>query len=190
MICDGATWSELRLHELIGAFTDPRFAPLIHHWLALRQDDDVPYRGAVDPSQFRSCLDMVWLMERHADGHYRYRLAGQSIVAMHGGIRRGTDTAQLFSRESLAMFKPRWEAVLDRGQLVRAEGVVTLAGGAERSRVERLMLPLRSDDGTVSVVLGATHYHKAGETDGLATGFPPTDIQCCPSAAIPLGTCA
>ena len=189
MINDGATWSELGLHELLGAFTDPRFAPVILHWLALRQKDDVPLRAAVDPSQFRRSLDIIWLMERHADGHYRYRLAGQSIADVHGGIRRGSDTTRLFSREALDMFRPRWEAVLDGGRMVRAEGVVTLAGGATTSRVERLMLPLRADDGTVSVVLGATHYEEAQKSDGTATGFPPTNIQCCPSSSIPLGAC-
>ena len=189
MINDGAAWSELGLHDLLCAFTDSRFAQVIHHWLALRQEDQVPHRRVVDPSQFRNCLDIVWLLERHADGRYRYRLAGQTIVEVHGGIQRGTDTSLVFSRDSLDMFQPRWEAVLDRWQLVRAEGVVNLAGGAKTSRVERLMLPLRSDDGTVSVVLGATHYEKARKNDGIATAFPPTNIQCCPSNSIPLGAC-
>lgn len=189
MTRDGAVWSKRGLHDLLCGFTDPRFADVVQHWLALRQENEVPHRSAVDPMQFRRCLDMVWLLERHADGHYRYRLAGQSIAKMHGGIQRGTDASTLFCRESLAMFQPRWEAVLDCAQLVRAEGIVTLSEGSETSRVERLMLPLRSDDGKVSVVLGATHYEKARKNDGIATAFPPTDMQCCPSASIPLGAC-
>lgn len=189
MINDGAAWSELGLHDLLCAFSDSRFAPLVGHWLALRQDDGIPHRGAVDPSHFGCCLDIVWLLERHADGRYRYRLAGQTIAELHGGIRRGTEVSGLFSRKSLEMFQPRWEAVLDRGQLVRAQGIVSLADGAKTSHVERLMLPLRSDDGTVSVVLGATHYEKARKNEGRATAFPPTNIQCCSSASIPLGAC-
>jgi len=162
---------------------------MIRHWLALRQEEAVPRRGAVDPMQFKDCLDMVWLMERHADGHYRYRLAGEAITAIHGGIRRGTDTASLFSQPALDMFRPRWEAVLDGGQLVRAEGIVMLANGDETARVERLMLPLRADDGQVSVILGATNYARP-RGPGLTTrDFPPTDIQCCPLDGIPLGAC-
>lgn len=188
MTRDGALWSERELHDLLCAFKDSRFAQIIGHWLALRQNDQVPLRSAIDPCQFRQSLDMVWLMERHGDGHYRYRLAGQNIVRMHGGgIRRGTGVSELFGKESLAMFQPRWEAVLDRGLLVRAEGSVTLGGGAKTSRLERLMLPLRTDDNSVSVVLGATHYQDAVEADGVATSFPPTDIECCPATAIPLG---
>ena len=188
MTRDGALWSERGLHDLLCAFNDSRFAQIIRHWLALRQRDDVPCRCAIDPCQFGQSLDMVWLLERHGDGRYRYRLAGQNIVRMHGGgIRRGTEVSQLFSQESIAMFQPRWEAVLDRGFLVRAEGSVTLADGARSSHLERLMLPLRGDDGSVSVVLGATHYQNALEADGVATGFPPTDVQCCPTATIPLG---
>ena len=189
MINDGAAWSELGFHDLFCRFTDSRFTQVIRHWLALRQNDEVPLRAVVDPTQFQRSLDMIWLLERHADGCYRYRLAGQTITAVHGGIRRGTDAALVFSKEALDMFQPRWEAVLDHGQMVRAEGIVSLADGAKKSRVERLMLPLRSDDGTVSVVLGATHYEKAREHDDIATAFPPTDIQCCPSSSIPLGAC-
>ncbi len=188
MVGDGARWSQLELHEFCCAFKDPRFAHVIQHWLALQRNEGVPDRGAVDPVQFRDCLDMVWLLERHDDGHYRYRLAGQTIVEVHGGIQRGTDTSRLFTRESLAMFQPRWEAVLDRGQLVRAEGVVTLAD-AKTSLVERLMLPLRSDDRKVSVVLGVTHYEKARVNKETAAAFPPTNIQCCPTVSIPSGTC-
>ena len=180
-------WSELDLHQLMAAFTDPRFQDMIRHWLALRQDDPVPCRCAVDPTKFQDSLSMVWLMERHDDGHYRYRLAGQAITEMHGGIQRGTDTASLFSPQALDMFQPRWEAVLDHNQIVRAEGEVVLAEGEAVSHVERLMLPLRSDTGGVSVILGATSYEKACSLDLTATAFPPTNIQYCPLSDIPPG---
>lgn len=185
----GGVWSELALGQFLSRFADPRFKAMIGHWLALRQDDAIPRRGAVDPVQFKDSLDMVWLMERHADGHYRYRLAGETITAIHGGIRRGSDTASLFSPPALDMFRPRWEAVLDGGQLVRAEGVVVLAGGDQVSRVERLMLPLRSDDGDVSVILGATSYEMPRAPGLTTTDFPPTNIQCCSLKGIPLGAC-
>lgn len=186
---DDGLWNELNLHQFIAAFADPRFEQMVRHWLALRQKDAVPDRSSVDPTKFQDSLNMVWLTERHADGHYRYRLAGQSIAEMHGGVGRGSDTASLFSPESLDMFRPRWEAVLDRNQLVRAEGVVLLADGQQSSRVERLMLPLRSDDGDVSVILGATSYERPRGGGLTATVFPPTDIQCCPLEGIPLGGC-
>jgi hypothetical protein len=161
---------------------------MIRYWLALRQKNEIPRRGEVDPSNFHDSLDMVWLMERHEDGHYRYRLAGQAIAEIHGGIQRGTDTASLFSREAIDMFRPRWEAVLDRGHLVRAEGSVLLSDGDQVSRVERLMLPLRSDDGCVSVILGATSYERPRGPGLISTDFPPTRIQYCPLGDIPLGT--
>ena len=181
------SWSALKLHELISAFADTRFERVIRHWLALRGEDAVPCRCAVDPVKFHDSLDMIWLMERHEDGHYRYRLAGQRIAEIHGGIRRGTDTAQLFSQQAIDMFRPRWEAVLDRHLLVRAEGIVHLGEGRKTSRVERLMLPLRSDEGSVSVILGATRYEAPRRADLLATAFPPTSIQYCPLEGLPLG---
>lgn len=183
----GGLGRKLGLDEFLSGFADSRFRQMIRHWLALRQQDAVPHRGAVDPTRFHDCLDMAWLMERHEDGHYRYRLAGQAIADIHGGIRRGTDTASLFNPQALDMFRSRWEAVLDRGQLVRAEGIVLLAGGDQVSRVERLMLPLRSDNGEVSVILGATRYERPRGPGVTTTDFPLTDIQFCPLDDIPLG---
>jgi len=189
MYTNDAVWSELDLQQFLSKFTDARFEQVIRHWLALRQDDAVPHRGAVDPTQFRDILTMTWLMERHPDGHYRYRLAGQAIADIHGGIRQGTDTTSLFGPQALDMFRPRWEAVLDRGQMVRAEGVVHLADGYQVSQVERLMLPLRGDDGAASVILGATIYDRPRVASHLTTrDFPPTNIQSCPLTDIPLGS--
>lgn len=186
---DRDLWRGLEPHQFLSSFTDPRFERLIRHWLALRQEDAIPRRGAGNPVKFHDSLDMVWLMERHDDGHYRYRLAGQMIAEIHGGIRRGTDTAELFSRQAVDMFRTRWEAVLDRGRLVRAEGVVRLSDGDQVSSVERLMLPLRGDDGRVSVILGATSYERPRGGPGLTTAdFPPTKVQYCPLSDIPLGT--
>jgi len=124
-------WSELELHRFMAEFGDSRFEQLVRYWLALSQEEAIPHRSSVDPAKFHNSLDMVWLMERHEDGSYRYRLAGQSISEIHGGIRRGTDTALLFPAQAIEMFRPRWEAVLDRGNLVRAEGFVRLSDGEQ-----------------------------------------------------------
>lgn len=188
MQSDGAIWSELDLQAFLSRFADPRFEKLIRHWLALRQEDAIPHRGAVDPTKFHDLLGMVWLLERQQDGHYRYRLAGQTITEIHGGIRRGTNPAELFSPAAVDMFRLRWEAALDHGRLVRAEGIVRLSDGEQIAKIERLMLPLRGDDGSVSVVLGATNYDRPRGTCLTTTDFPPTDVQFCPMDDIPLGS--
>jgi hypothetical protein len=184
---DEAVWSELDLQKFLSGFADPRFEALIRHWLALRQQDAIPHRGAVDPAKFHDLLDSVWLLERHPDGHYRYRLAGQTITEIHGGIRRGTNPAELFSPQAVEMFRLRWEAALDHGKLVRAEGFVQLSDGFQIAKIERLMLPLRGDDGSVSIVLGATNYDRPRRPGLTTTAFPPTDVQVCPFGDVPLG---
>ncbi|GAB4362560.1 MAG: hypothetical protein Kow00114_17890 [Kiloniellaceae bacterium] len=185
---DGAEWSELDLQQFLTRFTDPRFEALIRHWLALRQQDTVPSRSAIDPSQFRSLLDSVWLLERHPDGHYRYRLTGQTITEIHGGLRRGTNPAELFRPEAVDMFRLRWEAAFDHGKLVRAQGFVQISDGEHTAAIERLMMPLRGDDGSVSIVLGATNYRRP-RGSGLTTAiFPPTYVQVCAFGDLPLGS--
>jgi hypothetical protein len=73
--------------------------------------------------------------------------------------------------------------------MVRAEGIVRLADGYKVSQVERLMLPLRGDDGEASVILGATIYDRPRTASHLTTrDFPPTNIQSCPLTDIPLGS--
>jgi len=188
MQIDGAQWNGLDLQQFLARFTDPRFENLIRHWLALRQHDAVPHRGALDPARFRDLLDKVWLLERHPDGHYRYRLTGQAITEIHGGLRRGSNPAELFDPEAVAMFRLRWEAALDHGQLVRAEGLVRLSDGLETAKIERLMLPLRGDDGSVSIVLGATNYGRPRGSRLTTANFPPTDVQFCPTGDLPLGS--
>ena len=181
---DGAVWSELDLQRFLSGFADSRLARIAQYCLALRQQGAIPHRSAIDPSRFKDSLDMVWLLERHQDGHFRYRLAGQTITEIHGGVRRGTNPAALFSPEAFDMFRLRWEAALD-DKLVRAEGIVRLSDGVETSKLERLMLPLRGDDGSVSVVLGATNYERPRGPGLTSTVFPPTDVQYCPLIELP-----
>ena len=188
MKIDGAAWNEMELDRFLAGFADPRFEKLIRHWLALRQSDAVPHRGDLDPAQFRDLLGMIWLLERHPDGHYRYRLTGQAITEIHGGLRRGSNPAELFTPEAVNMFRLRWEAALDHGKLVRSEGIVQLSDGFQTAKIERLMLPLRGDDGSVSIVLGATNYDRPRGLGLTTTTFPPTDVQTCPMTDIPLGS--
>jgi len=177
---DGAAWNELDLHRFLTKFSDLRLERIVQYWLALYQQGTIPHRGAIDPSKFKDSLDMVWLLERHEDGHYRYRLAGQAITEIHGGVRRGTNPADLFSPEAVDMFRMRWEAALDHGKLVRAEGIVRLSDGIQTAKIERVMLPLCGDDGSVSVVLGATNYERPRGPGLTTTVFPPTDVHVCP----------
>jgi len=185
---DGADWCDLDIQQFLSRFADPRFEALIRHWLALRQQNGIPQRSAVDPAQFRNLLDSVWLLERHEDGHYRYRLAGQTITEIHGGVRRGTNPAELFRPEAVDMFRLRWEAALDHGKLVRAQGFVQLSDGFQTATIERVMLPLRGDDGSISIVLGATNYQRPRGSALTTTIFPPTDVQVCPFDDLPLGS--
>lgn len=43
------------------------------------------------------------------------------------------------------------------------------------------------NDGSVSVILGATHYDRSRGPGLTTTDFSPTDVQLCPMNGIPLG---
>jgi hypothetical protein len=175
---DDSGWRELEPEEMFSAFVDLRLRNLLRYWLALRQEGRAPCRRDLDPSRFKDCLDMVWLLERHEDGRFRYRLAGQTIAEIHGGIRRGVDAATLFDPQALAMARRRWEGTLD-GQITRAEGCVRLAGSHRFTRLERVILPLRGDDGSVSTLLGATVYENRRWRDQTVAEFQMTQALAC-----------
>jgi len=168
-------WRHSIWSDIVAAIVDPRIAAVVAHWAGVRAGQAVPARAAIDPTCIRDSLSIVWMIERGADGRYRYRLAGESISRTHGGIGRGSDPAVLFAPSDLAMFRCRWELVLNRPCVVRAHGNVALREG-RAAAVERIMVPLRDDAGGINVLLGATNYAPPPLLEVQPTHFPPTAV--------------
>lgn len=65
-------------------FTDPRLDQAYRYWLGKAAGRAMPSRADIDPVDIPKLLPDVMLVERFADGRYRYRLIGTENASAHG----------------------------------------------------------------------------------------------------------
>jgi hypothetical protein len=124
---------------------DPRsvFArELIAHWHAIRGDDIVPRRAALDPVRLRGSLGRILLAERDGGGTYRLRLVGETVRDASRAAVRGADAGGAFAAQELAVVQHLFDLVL-----ATPCGVFTTHAQVRDGRlvtdVEMVTLPLR-----------------------------------------------
>lgn len=124
------------------------------YWDSLRQGRAVPARGDVTPLGLRSSLDFAFILERVGPGAARFRLAGRHLIDLLGMEARGMPLCALMHPGSRGMLSDLLEAVFQGPQI--AEIDLVSPGGFARPELagKMLLLPLRSDLGDVSRVLG------------------------------------
>ncbi|WP_201155862.1 PAS domain-containing protein [Rhodobaculum claviforme] len=133
---------------------DPGLSNLRAYWEALRGDDPVPRRAQVDPRGIERALGIAFLAERVAPEVARFRVAGMRVNALMGMEVRGMPVSALFQPDARATLGRAIRRVFDGPAI--AEMTLRGAPGLTQPRLEgrMLLLPLRSDDGSVSRVLG------------------------------------
>lgn len=124
------------------------------YWTALRRGDDVPSRSQIDPRGLESILSNTFILERIAPGIARFRLAGTLVNEMAGMEVRGMPVTAFFTTDARKQLSSAMEHMFDTPSVVELE----LQIEAPRQRAPRearmLLLPLRSDLGDISRVLG------------------------------------
>ncbi|WP_264213576.1 PAS domain-containing protein [Leisingera thetidis] len=124
------------------------------YWTALRRGDDVPSRSQIDPRGLENILSNTFILERIAPGIARFRLAGSLINEMAGMEVRGMPVTAFFTTEARKQLSAAMEHMFETPAIVELE----LQIEAPRQRTPRearmLLLPLRSDLGDISRVLG------------------------------------
>lgn len=133
----------------------PALAHLRAYWHALCDAPGVPpLRSRIDPRGIADALDQTFLAERIAPGIARFRLAGMHLADIMGMDARGMVLSTLFEPGSRAELATTLEAVFVRPAMV--EIALEAERGLGRPTLEgrMLLLPLRSDDGKISLCLG------------------------------------
>lgn len=124
------------------------------YWTALRRGDDVPSRSQIDPRGLENILSNTFILERIAPGIARFRLAGSMVNDMAGMEVRGMPVTAFFTTEARKQLSSAMEHMFETPAIVELE----LQIEAPRLRTPRearmLLLPLRSDLGDISRVLG------------------------------------
>ncbi|MEX0301059.1 MAG: PAS domain-containing protein [Leisingera sp.] len=124
------------------------------YWTALRRGDDVPSRSQIDPRGLENILSNTFILERIAPGIARFRLAGSVLNEMAGMEVRGMPITAFFTADARKQLSSAMEHMFDTPAIVELE--LQIEGPRLRTPREArmLLLPLRSDLGDISRVLG------------------------------------
>lgn len=133
----------------------PALAQLRAYWHALCDAPGVPpLRSRIDPRGIADALDQTFLAERIAPGIARFRLAGMHLADLLGMDARGMVLSTLFEQGSRAELATTLETVFVRPAMVEIAMEAERGLGRPALEARMLLLPMRSDDGKVSLALG------------------------------------
>lgn len=146
------------------------------YWERLRAGRIAPYRAEIDPRQFESALENMFIIEKLGADNMRIRLAGMKICEMMGMEVRGMQPTMLMDAGDRARFERLLDVVMGEPSVVELKLSAPNRAGVYNATM--LLMPLRSDFGEVNRVLGCT----SGEGEAFAPplGFTITDVNVTP----------
>ena len=137
------------------------------YWTALRRGDDVPNRAQIDPRGLENILSQTFILERIAPGIARFRLAGSMLNEMAGMEVRGMPITAFFTAEARKQLSSAMEHMFDTPAIIELELQIEGPRMRKPREARMLLLPLRSDLGDISRVLGVLVAF--GDEDAKAT---------------------
>lgn len=131
---------------------------LLNCWCAMREGQDVPSRRNFDPTLLGRYLAKVYLYAfDEARGDFVCRLAGEEVNEAWGGSIKGRAFREVVGDDHHAAALARWRAIIET-PLVQF-GVMEDEVGRDRRRVgERLVTPVRDENGATLMILGLGDY--------------------------------
>ncbi len=133
----------------------PALAQVEAYWDQVRGQRLVPSRAEIDPKGLEGALRQVFVLERIAKGLARFRIAGAHLTELMGLEVRGMPLSAIFQPEAREPLSDAIEAVFDDPAVVRLELDAQTGFGRPAIRGDMILMPLRSDLGEVSRILGA-----------------------------------
>ncbi len=124
------------------------------YWTALLTGDSVPMRAQIDPRGLESILEYTFILERIAPGLARFRLAGSHLNKLAGMEVRGMPLTAFFEAEAREQVTDTLEQVFGGPAIAELGLMSTGALGRLRLEARMILLPLKSDLGDISRVLG------------------------------------
>lgn len=158
---------------LNGIESDRMLPPLIGalgYWRALFSEGNPPSRADIDPMDIKDILPNINLVDVvRKDGSYRFRhrLVGTLIAKMFKGAHTGEWFDELYTREHLDTHMPEYIHSIETMAPVFREQSMEGPGYAS-VRYQRLVLPLREEDGAVHILM-------------VVFGFDPDDVRNTPN---------
>ncbi|SDW41223.1 PAS domain-containing protein [Ruegeria halocynthiae] len=124
------------------------------YWTALLTGDGVPMRSQIDPRGLENILEYTFVLERIAPGLARYRLAGSHLNKLAGMEVRGMPLTAFFEPAARDDVKTLLDQVFSAPAIAELGLVSKGKLGRTSLQARMILLPLKSDLGDVSRVLG------------------------------------
>ena len=151
---NGEEETVVSLTEYRGSMQHPALSTVEAYWEALRAGRLVPRRAEVDPRGIDQALEYAFILERVAPGMARFRLAGMHLNDLMGMEVRGMPLTSFFAPDARRTVSETLEHVFEEPATARLilEGECGI--GKPELPAELLLLPLKSDLGDISRILG------------------------------------
>lgn len=146
------------------------------HWESLRINGKLPLRADVDPRQIPDVLDSMFIFERLNPTDVRVRIAGLALCEMMGMEVRGQSPMSFFNKNTRSRFAAVITDVMERPTIARL-GLDTIDKMGSKAYAEMILLPLRSDFGDVSRVIGCVTEPEEGFTAPMQFHIQSVDIE-------------
>ena len=118
------------------------------HWNDIRGARLMPERSEISPAAMSDTLDQSFILERISKGQMRFRVVGSTVAEFLGHDVRGMPLSVAFRPEDRRLLSEVLAAVMEEPSQIRL-------CFDDDARGEMILLPLRSDLGDVTRVLGA-----------------------------------
>lgn len=124
------------------------------YWEALRGARIVPKRSEIDPRGIEGALENAFIVERVAPGIARLRIAGSHLNDLMGMEVRGMPLTALFNPSARQLISETIEEVFQAPGTGRFRLTSSGSEGRPEGEARMILLPLKSDLGDVSRLLG------------------------------------
>ena len=128
---------------------------LLAEWSGLPKRDCVPDRASFDPMAVASILPVVSLLQQLSADEWRFRLIGTELERRWGRSLTGCNYIEIVSPDVAAIMRREFSAIVEHPCGSWSMRRLQFQSG-QLVEVETLRLPLRSDDGEMTLVLSCS----------------------------------
>ncbi len=137
---------------------DKRISELYGYWRSIRPAPDrLPGRQHFQPTDIPHLLQWIWLVDvLRTPLRFKYRLVGTVHVDAAGSNPTGRWYDEVHPRFRQSTAYPHFVAAAERAQVAFYRGPPVYVIDLQFKTIERLILPMAQDGGTVDMLLGIT----------------------------------
>ena len=164
--------NERNVFEMMDYRADAGFSAIAlveAYWEALRGSRMVPKRSEIDPRGIETALEYTFVLERIAIGMARMRIAGSHLNNLMGMEVRGMPLTSFITPTGRRQMGDMLEEVFQRPSACEVRLSAEVGRNKPAMDARMLLLPLKSDLGDVSRVLGC--FVARGEMGSLPRRF-------------------